>query len=94
MCTSFLETQTTSPWYHSHILPSIYSPLSSNHLQLSKFLGWLLGLLGLIAIRCTSCLHAGAYSDLPEEGVTITFHLTSFFYIRSWETQQASGLKS
>jgi len=61
---------------------------------LSKFLGWLLGLLGLIAFRCTSCLHAGAYSDLPEEGVTITFHLTSFFYIRSWETQQTSGLKS
>jgi len=48
-------------------------------------MGQLVGLLVLLALRCSSCLHAGVYSDSPDHGVTITFHHMALFFIQRVE---------
>jgi len=66
-----------------HFLPSDGDP---DHVTLlSLGVGWIIALLGLLAFRCMSCLHAGAFRDCPEDGISITFHLSSFIYLRHWE---------
>ena len=45
--------------------------------------GQVIGVLVLLALRCSSCLHAGVYRDFPSDGVFITFHYTVFFYIKN-----------
>jgi hypothetical protein len=37
----------------------------------------------LLALRCSSCLHAGVYRDFPSDGVLVTFHHTVYFYIKN-----------
>ena len=45
--------------------------------------GQVIGLLLLISLRCCSCLHAGIYRDFPSAGLLITFHYSSYFYIKN-----------
>ena len=45
--------------------------------------GQVIGLLVLISLCCCSCLHAGIYRDFPSAGLLITFHYSSYFYIKN-----------
>lgn len=70
-----------------HLLPEE----GSDHVTLlSLVVGWVIGLLGLVAFRCISCLHAGAFRDSPEDGITVTFHLTSFLYVHHKENTETA----
>lgn len=65
-----------------HLLPDG----DSDHVTLlSLGVGWVIAFLGLLAFRCMSCLHAGAFRDSPEDGISVTFHLSSFLYLHHWE---------
>jgi len=52
-----------------------------------KVLSWLsalsFGVIILFTFRCISCLHAGIYRDKAKCGVTIGYHLLSYFYVKS-----------
>ena len=80
-------------WY---LLDVYYLPTDPDTSQLTAMV---VGLVILILLRVTSCLHAGVSSDRPRstyqfininnsdnnfsDGILVGFHLTSFWYIRN-----------
>jgi len=73
-----------------HLLDVHFLPPDGDHADhdvtlLSLGVGWIIAFLGLLAFRCMSCLHAGAFRDNPEDGISVTFHFSSFLYIHHWE---------
>ena len=76
-----------SSWY---LLDIFYLPTSP---VASLVSGQVIGLLVLIALRCSSCLHAGIYRDFPSSGLLITFHHTSYFYIKNQDDKARNDEK-
>merc|ERR1712012_1290419 len=52
--------------------------------------GQILGLIILILLRCTSCLHAGIYRDEADCGILVSYHLTSLALINRFNSTKLS----
>ena len=51
--------------------------------------GQIFGALGLIALNCASCLHAGIFKDsIGSEGCCVSFYYLSYFYIRDMKVEK------
>lgn len=54
----------------------------------SQVIGQVVGALALMVLGCSTCLHAGIYKDSFEEGVTLAYYFTSYFYVRDINSEE------